>query len=276
VAGDSATKRGINLAQAQEFDIKVIVLSEGLDPADAVLKDQGLWEKSLKSAKTILDFYFDTTFSRFDKTSPEGKKDISKILLLIIKRIPNRIVQSHWINRLSEELRVKEEDIEEELNKIERAEDYSGPLGIEEEEIKNLPVKTRKELLEERFVAMLFKMPDFLKDFELERCSMFSDCFKEIILKLKENPKVDSKSFNPDVSEIFNLIALKSEIEEMEDKDVLSELQYCLSEIDSIILKNKLDQISNDIKTAEIDKDQNKIEELTEKFNKLIKGKCQS
>src|SRR4030043_118179 len=45
VAGEAATKRGIDLAQLHGFDVKVIVLPEGLDPADLVLKDVKAWEE---------------------------------------------------------------------------------------------------------------------------------------------------------------------------------------------------------------------------------------
>src|SRR4030043_2178196 len=45
VAGEAATKRGIDLAQIHGFNVKVIVLPEGMDPADLVLKDVKAWEE---------------------------------------------------------------------------------------------------------------------------------------------------------------------------------------------------------------------------------------
>jgi DNA primase len=140
VAGDAATKRGIDLAQAQGFNVKVITLPEGKDPAEAILKDPKVWEESMKSAKSILDFYFETTFSKFDKEDPEGKRGISKILLPVMKRIPNKIVQAHWIGELAKRFRLKEEHIEEELKKV-KTEGYSGAYGLEPEEIAEMPIK---------------------------------------------------------------------------------------------------------------------------------------
>ncbi|MBM3257768.1 MAG: DNA primase, partial [Candidatus Nealsonbacteria bacterium] len=237
IAGEAATKRGIDLAQLHGFDVKVIVLPEGLDPADLVLKDIKLWEEKVKTAKSIMDFYFESAFSKFDKDTSEGKKEISKVLLPVIKKIPNRIVQSHWIAELSKKLRTKEENVEEELKKI-RLDDYSDSLGLEPEEIKDLPVKTRKELLEERLVVLILRFPKSIGLFTKECLEDFSPQIKDIMLKMKDDSKIDS--------ELFNQLALKSEIEEIEEKEIEPEIKYCLSEIILIKAKGELDQISQD------------------------------
>ena len=74
------------------------------------------------------------------------------------------------------------------------------------------------------------------------------------------------------VSDFFNYLALKAEIEEVEEKEIASEIQHCLREIDFLEIKNKLDQISKDIKKAEEDKDVKKIEKLTQEFNLCSKS----
>ena len=267
IAGEAATKRGIGLAQLHGFDVKVIVLPEGLDPADLIFKDPKAWEEKVREAKSIMDFYFESAFSKFDKDTPEGKKEISKILLPIIKRISNRIVQSHWISDLAKKLKTKEENIEEELKKI-KLEEYSDYLGMEPEEIKNLPVKSRNELLEERLVILFLKFPKSIEIIKDECLEDFSPQIKEIMLKMKKGLKIDS--------ELFNQLALKSEIEEIEEKDIESEIQYCLSETVLIKAKNELDQISQEIKRAEEEKNWERVGELTKDFNQILQQKCQN
>ncbi|GAI49128.1 unnamed protein product, partial [marine sediment metagenome] len=44
VAGDSATKRGIDLAQAQGFSIKVVTMPKETDPADIISKNPEDWQ----------------------------------------------------------------------------------------------------------------------------------------------------------------------------------------------------------------------------------------
>ncbi len=267
VAGDTATKRGIDLAQGQGFNVKIAVLEKGLDPADAILKNPKEWAEKIKTAKSILDFYFESTFAKFDKETPEGKRDISRVLLPVIKRIPNKIVQSHWVSELAKKLRVKEEDIEEELKKIKLG-DYSEVYGIESEEIKTLPPKSRRELLEERVVILILKSPQNLRLIEKKYLTSFSAKIKEILTKLEKKQELEG--------DFFNYLALRAEIEEIEEKEIVPEIESCFKEIQSLEIKNKLDQISRDIKKAEEEKDLKKIEKLTKDFNQLAKEKCQS
>jgi DNA primase len=122
LAGDSATKRGIDLAQSLGFNIKVIMMPQDSDPADVAAKNPEDWKKMTENSKSILEFYFETTFARFDSKTVEGKKEISKILLPVLKRIPNRIEQSHWIQQLVKKLEVKEQDIETEIKNLQSIE----------------------------------------------------------------------------------------------------------------------------------------------------------
>ena len=281
VAGDAATKRGIDLAQLQGFNVKVVTLPEDMDPADAVLKDPKIWEKAVAEAKSIMDFYFDSAFAKFDKGSADGKKEISKVLLPVIKRIPNKIVQAHWIGELAKRLKVKEENIEEELKKA-KVEEYPEALGLEPEEVSNLPPKSRRELLEERLVTLILKAPQNMEIIKEEELNRLSPQIKEILLKLKKNKKIESDFFNyPNAVKsgeeinLFDYLALKAEVEEIEEKEISPEIQCCLKEILVIEIKDKLDQISQEIKTAEEEKNWKRVEELTKEFNELAKQKCQ-
>ena len=260
VAGDTATKRGIDLAQSSGFNIKVIRLPEGKDAADLISKNPKEWLESLETPKSILDFYFESAFSGRNSKTPEGKKEISKILLPAIKRIPNKIEQSYWIQKQAKDLEVKEEDIQEELKKVKLEENL---YGLEPEEIINLPPKSRKELLEERLIALILKKPENLTLVEEDKLGYFSAQTRDILIKLKEKQTPDS--------EFFNYLSLKAEIEEFEEKDLLPEIQYCLKELSSLEIKEKLEQISQEIKKAEEVKDLGKIEKLSQEFNQLSK-----
>lgn len=293
VAGDSATKRGIDLAQLQGFNVKVITLPEGLDPADLIVKDVKEWEKRIGETKSIMDFYFDSALNQFDKNTADGKREIAKVLLPVIKRIPNKIVQSHWLGELAKNLKAKEADIAEELAKV-KIDGYSDIYGLEPEELIALPPKSRKELLEERLVILLLKSPASLTIIEKNQINDFSPQIKEILLKLKEKPTFDFKTSDPaELVNLFNRLALQAEIEEVvetsshlsprssrpatgdgtcsaiEEKEIQSEIQCCLKELSSLEIKKKLDKITQDIKTAESEKDNKKINELSQQFKDL-------
>lgn len=297
-AGDSATKRGINLAQEQGFNIKIIESygnnKEKSDPADIILKNPQLWAESIEKAKSIMDYYFDSVFSNFSKETADGKKEISRILLPIIKQIPNKIEQSHWIQKLSGEINTKEEIIVDELNKISIQSNRNFAPVPEKPESKlvdpGLSSEKRKNLIEEKIISLILKDPDYVNLIPIEEYHIFSnnvqDFLKEVIdliknnkledeNKLKDNFKSIVSSALPDLDldlEFKNFLfalALRSEIEYEEDSQ--SELNLCILELKNIELKNKLNQISEDIKKAEDEKDNQKVNNLIEEFNNLSK-----
>lgn len=284
-AGEAATKRGIDLAQLHGFEVKVIVMPQGFDPADLILKNPQDWKQRVEEAKSIMDFYFESLSQRFDEEAPEGKKEISKALLPIIKKIPNRIIQSHWLNQLARKLSVKEQDVEEELNKV-KLEEYSEFLGIEDKEIKNLPVKTRKELLEERLAILILKLPKAIEIIKKENFEIFSEPIKEILKKLKteslkkDKKTIDKKKSDSDFSNsleaketnLFDQLVLRAEIEEIEEKEIMPEVERCLKEILMIEIKDKLNKISQEIKKSEEKKDWKKVEKLKKEFNQTLKS----
>jgi len=261
VAGDSATKRSIDLAQAQGFNVKVITMPQGMDPADVLVKDASQFADLITKAKSILEFYFESAFSKSDHKAPEGKKEISKILLPVIKRIPNKIEQSFWVQKLAKQLEIKEEAVGEELKKVKLEEDV---YGLEPEEIETIPPKTRRELLEERLVLLTLKFPQaitFIDDFEI-----FSPLAKDILTNLKIG-----KSSSKENDDYFNYLALKAEVEEIAEKDLELEVKLCLKEIKSLDLKKKLDEISQSLKEAEEKADRERIETLKQEFSNCSK-----
>ena len=288
VAGDSATKRGIDLAQTFGFNIKVLLLPEDSDPADIIYKNAKEWEKILQNSKSIIDFYFDSAFSRHNSKTPEEKKAVSKILLPVIKRIPNNIERSFWIQELSKRLEIKEEAVAEELKKTKLNQE---PFGPEPEQTINLTQKSRKDLLEERLAVLILRSPENLSYLFDDVLALLSPQICQIICYLKENPdftkaintgqKIETPELSNELNNLLNYLLLKSEVEEDKSSsspfanarvietaglEINEECKDCLREIKSLEIKNKLEQISQEIKKAEKEKDTKKINDLTKNF----------
>ncbi len=302
IAGDSATKRGINLAQEQGFNIKIIeTYLKDSDPADIILKDAKLWEEFLGKAKSIMDYYFDSAFTGFDKNTPEGKKEIGRLVLPAVKRLLNKIEQSFWVQKLSQKLDIKEEAILEELAKIKLNPNYADKSqkvdGRPLFEIdKNLGTEGRKKLIEEKLISLILKNPDFIKLIEEGQYVLFSEKTKQFLEKLKnfiaeqkpltegevekdfkvifssiasDNNIKESAGFDYDLKNFLAALALRAEVEYEEDGQ--EEILLCLLQLKNIELKNKLNKISENIKKSEEQGDHQKVNNLIEEFNKLTK-----
>lgn len=271
VAGDIATKKGIDLAQKQDFNIRVITMPEGKDPADVIAEDPEKWKKTVAQAVDIFTFYFESAFSKYDKTTPEGKKEISKLLLPRIKDIPNKIVQAHWIQKLAGSIKTAEDAVLDEMKKIVNRREEKHAVDKKPEQ------KSRRDILEQRIVCLAFNNPERLE--LLEDLSIFSPDIKEILICFKKDrdvkkvlEKMEKKGDN--VKKVVDDIMLMADIQDFgaEHGEIIEdEIGLCLEELNKLDLKTKLKNLSAEIKQAEEEKDQKKLKSLIEEFNKITK-----
>ena len=260
-AGDAATKRAIDLAQTQKFNLKIIKIPEGNDPADLMSKSTKAFKKAIKEALSVFDFYFEDAFSKFNEKEPEGRKKISEYLLPIIKRINNKIEQFSWVQKLASRLKVKEEVVEEELRKIKTE---SGIQDKEDVKIKKENKKTRKELLEERLLVLIFqnnKNKDLVEEGDRERLFLKT----RTILESLE----DQESLSSELKDFYSHITMKAEVEEIKEKDIVSEVKFCLNEIKNICLKDDIFEVSVKLKKAEAEGDKEEVARLLKKCSQL-------
>ncbi len=280
VAGGSATQRGIDLAEAQGFNIKVIMMQGDKDPADVVKKSKEEWERLVKEARTIIDFYFQSAFSKNDPLTAEGKMEISRLLLPVIKRIPNKIGQSHWLGELSSRLGAKEEDLREEMGKVKDEKDFSRDFSGNQHQLSEKEKKGKKDLLEERILSLAYKFSNCLSAIPEESFSYFSTRCIQILKQFKVgSPKaVSAASFSPEMQGFFNTICLAAEAnynplqEDFDPEDAPDpeeEVNVCIKEIKKMRVKEKLASISQEIREAEFKGEAEKIEKLTADFRDM-------
>ncbi len=275
VAGDSATKRGIDLAQAQGFDIKVAVLPQEMDPADVVSKKPQDWLEIIKEAKSILEFYFQSAFLKFDSQIPEGKREISKMLAPVIKRIQNKIEQSHWIRELARKLDVSEESVYKEVQK------YLAKESEREGETILAPAsqKSRRARIEEKIISLILNCPEGLALIKDECLDWFSLPIRKILEQFKNKPKdflknLEQFDFSEEVRRFLDFLALGGEVsiaEAGEEINLVDEISACLAELQRLAIKEKMAEISEKIKKAEQTKDSEETEKLSREFNQLAK-----
>ncbi|MBU3918920.1 DNA primase [Patescibacteria group bacterium] len=274
VAGDSATKRGIDLAQAHGFDIRIAMLPEGKDPADVVMDAPEQWKKFIKESRSILDFYFEKAFLSFDKSKIEDKKKISSTLLPIVAKIQNKIEQSHWTKELAKQLDVTEHSVEQELSKYTNLSTETEPG---EEKFKT-EKKNRKDLIEERIISLLLNFPERINLVNDEAVACFSEVLRGIIKEFKKDSKEFWKNYqeidtDDNTKELLNELALTGEAEKLiREVDDEEEIIVSLEELSQIFKKERLQKLSEEIKQAEAGKESSKVKELSKEFNELAKS----
>ena len=244
LAGNNATKKGIDMALKNGFNVKVISMNSEKDPADIILSSgEDEWKKIIKEAKPINQFYFDLSFKDRDVKSVEDQKKIVSELLPIFKKIDNTIEQTYWIQKLAEKLSIREDDIRQEMKKVN--------LPKQEVEVqKEKTGKSRKELLEETILSMVLIEPSMVETLTEEQKKLFTFLEKE----------------NND-----SYIIMKSELLKEEDIDINEEWRKCVYEIEKIYKEEKRKKIMADIKEKEKEGSFEEVKKLLLEFNKLTK-----
>ena len=272
VAGDSATKRGIELALSEGFNLKIAQLKDQKDPADIAKEDPASWEKALAEASSIIDYYFKTTFAKFDKSTAEGKKKAASLLFSVITKLPNKIEQAHWVRSLAEELDVKEETILEELGKVKKEPDARKADAVVPQTIPEK--KGRRALIEERILVLCFRNSENLKKLKEEDVRQMSLKTQEIVSGLQKAENLEFSSletvFPATTLKTVQHIALLADFEE-DEEGLQDEFSLCLKSLVVFSLKERLEEIVKEIKKAEGAKEGTKLDLLLREFHEITK-----
>jgi DNA primase len=221
-AGDAAARRGIEIADAANLNIKVVQLKAGKDPDECVRLGVGLWKDSVSSAIPIYDFILKSSEKRNDVKTIEGKKRIGEEVLPIIAKISNLIVRAHYLKELASFLKVSEESVTSELERIVRLQNIKHPF-ISTQTTQAVLQRAREDELSEIVLAILFQSEHGKADFEtiksvLSRDDLSLPPYKKLFHLLGEyyeqNPKFSIQTFSnlvpKEIIETFDRIYLIS------------------------------------------------------------------
>jgi DNA primase len=152
MAGDAASRRGIEIADRAGLDMRVVILPSGKDPDEAVRENAAAVKKAIKEAIPIYDYFITSAVKRFDAGSAFGKKKVSEELLPILAKIENPIVQGHYIKKLAKTLDTSEETIMESMRRLSRGRGLTVQHPEKQEE-----TTTRSQKLETYLLALLLQ-----------------------------------------------------------------------------------------------------------------------
>lgn len=285
IAGDAASLRGIKVLQKEGFETKVAKLTDYKDPDDYTHNDPEGYRKKLKEAKNVWDYLIDSVFKKFDKNTGSGKAKISSSVVPILASISDSIVQSHYVSIVSGRLGVEEDAVIKEIEKTK--------VGLDKDEEGsevNIEVsKSRRELLEERLLALAFKNDPSFLSCKKTKLLITSNLSNKILQKyfeyIKKHQKFDSSKFGNFIpKELFNAYSdmILKEVSEVDVslgiKNEAEEIDLIKKELEKLNLKEKLEAVAKKIKSLEgkegssggLKKLQGKFSKLTNDYTKYF------
>ncbi len=115
-AGRSATYRAWKLALSLGLEVKIALLPNGLDPADAIGSDAKIWQDGIESAKNVIDYFLEAM--NLEKDTKSSDKVLKEKILPLIKSVESPIDISRYLQKVSFASGIAENALREELAKI--------------------------------------------------------------------------------------------------------------------------------------------------------------
>ncbi len=284
LAGDVASRRGIEMADKAGFNIKVISVTGGKDPAEIIKVKPSLWEKAVSTATPIYDYYLGSVSSRFDPKKAEDLRKISGELVPIWAKISDDLVREHYTQKLTALLRTDEVVLRQTINKERRgvATSYT-QLTTSKKDDFVASSRSRRSLLEEYLIALLLHIPKdltFIPGFP--ETLLTTENWKQIYVLLVLY--LDSISFKGrafDINDFINTLPneLSGEVDRLYlteiDEKLFSkgawqkEVDGVISELKKALIKASLEKLSFEIKNAQEFGKIEALESLSKRFRDL-------
>ncbi len=205
-AGIKASLRAISLCFVQGVEIRVLTLPMGYDP-DSYIRKYGPKEfiNKIQESTPGIDFLIEYVRGK-KKLSPEQKNRVARYIVNEIIKIPNSIIQSEYLKKLSEELNLKEDVLRFMIKTKTKEED-------------NKEVQTVFLIAEKRLLQILFHdsniVPTVIKAMKKEDFTGLQSESIFLIMSDFINNRVD-----------FNILNIREKI----DKSLFSSLAKILQE----------------------------------------------
>ena len=284
LAGDSASRRGIEMAEKAGLNIKVVEITGGKDGAEVILDDPKLWQKAIEEAVPIYDYYLTSTARRFDVRKPVDLKKIGLELIPVWAKIPDDLQRELYIEKLSAFLKTDDKVVRAAVEKARNSTQQSYSQLLHQKAQDNVvATRSRRELLEEYLMVLLLHPPkDFMFVPSFPETLFLRESFRQLFVLLVlylDSISFKSKEFNINefsedlpkelLSEVDRLYLIEFDNKLQEAQNWQKELEGVVSELKKALIKASLEKLSFEIRNAQEFGKMEIVETLNRRFRDL-------
>lgn len=129
-AGIKATRRSVLSAYQHGLSVKVIIMPEGMDPADTISKSKSQWDVCVSDAQDYLEYRLEL-FNRKDHSFEEKKVLVDTDLFTFVALTKSAMVQDKMLQKISLFLGVSVEAVRDDFKNFVPEEDFESSLEPE-------------------------------------------------------------------------------------------------------------------------------------------------
>jgi DNA primase len=274
-AGEIATLRSLDLLIDEGINVKVVPLPKGIDP-DTLVRNEGInvLKAKIENAASFFDYKLDVLKSRHDIKDAHGKAKIASEMLLTINKFENAILRGEYTKKLSEQMRIPEQHILEELHKLK-------PVGLPAAGepvffVNKLPQINPAEKLLIKF--MLEEKELIEKIMQQLSPSDFADARTVKIVSVMQDLVGQGKNITPSVlmnyfseDDASQLVCETMFMPALTETGREKAVNDCIARIKIERKKSRREHLHLQIKSAQSLGDQAKLSSLIQEFHNLIK-----
>lgn len=274
-AGQIATLRTLDIFIEEGMNVKVVSLPKGVDP-DLFVRKNGIdnFRENIEQSENFFDYKLRIMISRYGLKDIEAKAGISAEMLLTISRFKNAILKAEYIKKLSQELNLSEDALLQELNKIKETKDtpetYNG-RGVKKAASINPTEKLLiKLMLEEEELINHIRERLEPADFQDERTSRIVSLMFDLIEQGKniEPNKLISHFNDESLSQVICESTLMPQVPSQNKENIVN---GCIQRLKDEKIKSRKQYLHEEIKAAQVLKDEEKLQSLMQEFHCLMK-----
>ncbi|MFC1686988.1 DNA primase [Patescibacteria group bacterium] len=282
LAGEDASRRGIDVALRGDLEVKVITLPYGKDPDECIKKDPKAWEDAIGKAQGIMDYTFDRALKGKDLSKVQDKKELVKTVLQALTQIPDPIEQTHYIQKLSSLVRVEEGILRDKLTNFQKKRSTSRDPSSKE--VKQPIQQDRYVSLAERIIGSILIKPHLIEEVveQLDPETIIDERLYELYKKIKTSytskHDFDTSAFEKQVKEdnqkigkLIPILQLKAEHEltQLGKDDFHKDLIASIHSLKQGFYSSELQRIAGQMAEAEIKGDEQEVLHLSEQHREL-------
>jgi DNA primase len=303
-AGQMAASRSIDLALREEMNVKVITVPHGKDPGECIQNNPDDWIASIKSARPVMEYFFDKEMTGKDVSRPEEKKKIAAALINQIKKLGSKVEEDYWLKELAKQLDISENILRELAAKGSRENPTRKNNPVESQA--SAPVSSLEENVFKRILAIIFVEPKLLKQVveilpvNFTENEQLSTLYKNFVIFY--NKSIDLLEGNgleggsqPDLFDLFHDWAQKDNILvdektasllaeafllsqrdflSLDSREIKAEFEICLKTLTEKNLDRQMVELNSALKRAEKTGDKVEMEKILSKLSGLVGQKA--
>jgi DNA primase len=191
-AGLAATERAIPIAGKVGVSLSILTIPEGKDPDELARKDPKAWREVIDKNQYAIDWLMERYTQELDLKTAQGKREFSDIMLRVIRQLPDRVEQDHYLQKIATQLGVSMDAMQTKLSKPDSPQRLKKRTVQTDAQVDKMLLETMKS--QDQLLAIALMVPSLRSHLEIITPEMLpSEDAQKLFTYLKEHPDFDGK-----------------------------------------------------------------------------------